>query len=396
MTPEVRIDILAKPGSQSALRRRNLNRILDALRASGPATQAELSRQTGLSSATISNLVRVLVADGSVETERTTSSGRRALTVRLLDAGSYAIGIDFGRRHLRIVIATTGYTVVAEYLTELEPGYQAIEGVTLAVGIVNRLLEEHGIPPHAVLGAGVGIPGPIDRRSGTVVHGMILPEWVGIDLATLEEHVHFPTHFENDANLGALAEISWGLHSSVSDLVFIKIASGIGSGLVLNGALHHGNLGVTGEIGHATINEHGSVCHCGNRGCLESVASTSVMIELLSRSSTTPVSTSDIVRKALSRDPATLRVLDDAGMAVGRSLAVIANLVNPEVIVVGGPLASLGELLLRSIRRGFVRHALPVVAESTSIVMTSLGDRAEALGAASLVLQRAARASSLP
>ena len=383
------IDQATNPGSQSALRRRNQQSIVDALFGNGPSTQAELSRRTGLSAATVSNLVRVLSGQGRVETAPTTSSGRRALSVRLLDDGTHAVGIDFGRRHLRIVVTTPGYTVVAEHFTALEPGYGAEEGVALASDILNRILDDNAIPPSSVLGAGVGIPGPIDRRNGRVVQGTILPEWVGIDLSSLEEYLHFPVLFDNDANLGALAEISWGRQKTVSDLVFIKVGSGIGAGLVLDGKLHYGNLGVTGEIGHETIDPHGLVCHCGNRGCLETVASISTMIDLLGRSSSRPITAADIVENAFAGDSATLRVLDDAGVAVGRALAGIANLVNPEVIVLGGPLASLGDLFLPSVHRGLARHALPVVSESTTIVMSSLGDRAEALGAAALVLGRA-------
>jgi len=194
--------------------------------------------------------------------------------------------------------------------------------------------------------------------------------------------------FDNDANLGALAEVTWGPHSEIDNLVFVKVGSGIGAGLILNGRPFYGGLGITGEIGHDTITDNGVVCHCGNRGCLETVASTSVMLDLLARAGVTRVG--QIVSRARAGDSATLRVLDDAGLAVGRALASVANLINPEVIVIGGPLAELGDLFLGSIERGLMRHAVPSVGESTRLVMSSLGERAEALGAAALVLQHQA------
>jgi predicted NBD/HSP70 family sugar kinase len=375
------------PGSQSALRQLNQQRIIDVLRGTGPSTQAELSRHTGLSTATVSNIVKALAAGALVEVEQTTSSGRRASSVRLADNGAIAVGMDFGRRHLRIVLATIGYTVIAEEFVELPLGHRAEEGIDRASSLLGELLERAGVQPAAVIGIGVGVPGPIDSRDGTVVQGAILPEWVGIDLRSLEDRLHFPVVFDNDANLGALAEVTWGPHNRVNQLVFVKIGSGIGAGLILNGQSYHGFFGVTGEIGHGTTTDHGAVCHCGNRGCLETVASTSVMMDLLSRGKSR-VTTADIVRNALNKDSATLRVLDDAGMAIGRSLAGVANLINPEVIVVGGPLASLGDILLAPISRGLRRHAVPVVGESTNLAMSSLGDRAEALGAAALVLQQ--------
>ncbi|MDE8667602.1 ROK family transcriptional regulator [Pseudarthrobacter sp. H3Y2-7] len=377
------------PGSQSALRQLNQQRIIETLM-SGPSTQAELARQTGLSTATVSNIVKIMQDAGLASTEPITSSGRRALNVRLNSNGAVAVGIDFGRRHLRVVLASLSYHVIAEESVLLPLGHQSEEGIDAAVLLLDKLLLESGVDRAALVGAGVGIPGPIDRRTGTVAQGAILPEWVGINiLQHLEETLKMPVFVDNDANLGAWSEVTWGPHTGVSNLMFLKIGSGIGAGLILNGAPYYGTVGITGEIGHATIHEQGLVCRCGNRGCLETIASTTTMIELLSRGEDPPASPADIVRKALARDPATLRVVDDAGQAVGRALGNVANLINPEVIVVGGPLAGLGDLLLDPIRRGLIRHAVPVVGETTTLTMSSLGDRAEALGAAALVFQHA-------
>ncbi|NYE96448.1 putative NBD/HSP70 family sugar kinase [Psychromicrobium silvestre] len=377
------------PGSQSALRQLNQQRIVETLLGTGPLTQAEISRQTGLSTATVSNIVKIMSDDGLVSTTPTTSSGRRAVSVRLNSEGAVAVGIDVGRTHVRVIIASLDYRIIAERAVPLPLGHLAIEGVEAAARLLNELLEESGLQHSAVVGAGVGIPGPIDSRTGTVIQGAILPEWVGINiLELLESALEVPVYIDNDANLGALAQVTWGPHSTISDLIFVKIGSGIGAGLILGGSPHYGHYGVTGEIGHATIFEQGMICRCGNRGCLETVASTAIMIELLSRGAPEPITTEDIVRLAFERDPATLRVIDDAGQAVGRAMANVANLLNPEVIVVGGPLAELGELLLDPIRRGLIRHAVPSVGESTQIVMSSLGNRAEALGGATLVFQQ--------
>jgi predicted NBD/HSP70 family sugar kinase len=377
------------PGSQSALRQLNQQRIIETLM-SGPSTQAELARQIGLSTATVSNIVKIMQDNGLASTEPTTSSGRRALNVRLNSNGAVAVGIDFGRRHLRVVLASLSYHVIAEESVLLPLGHQSDEGIRAAVVLLDKLIAESGIDRSALVGAGVGIPGPIDRRTGTVAQGAILPESVGINiLQHLEERLEMPVFIDNDANLGAWSEVTWGPHTGVANLMFLKIGSGIGAGLILNGAPYYGTVGITGEIGHATIHEHGLVCRCGNRGCLETIASTTTMIELLSRGEDPPLSPADIVRKALARDSATLRVVDDAGQAVGRALGNVANLINPEVIVVGGPLAGLGNLLLDPIRRGLIRHAVPVVGETTTLTMSSLGDRAEALGAAALVFQHA-------
>jgi hypothetical protein len=277
------------PGSQSALRHLNQQRIIECL-LNGPSTQAELARQTGLSTATVSNIVKIMQDSGLASTEPTTSSGRRALNVRLNSNGAVAVGIDFGRRHLRVVLASLSYHIIAEESVLLPLGHHAEQGIQAAVALLDKLLADSGVERSAVVGAGVGIPGPIDRRTSTVAQGAILPEWVGIHIQErLEEAFLFPIFIDNDSNLGALSEVTWGPHSGISNLLFMKIGSGIGAGLILNGNPYYGNVGITGEIGHATIHEHGLICRCGNRGCLETIASTTTMIELLGRGEERPL-----------------------------------------------------------------------------------------------------------
>lgn len=377
-----------RPGSQSALRAQNQERIISALAQNGALTQAELSRQTGLSNATVSNLVKIMESARLVSTSPTTSSGRRALAVRLDENGSAAVGIDVGRRHVRVALASPGYRILQEVSTALPLGHSAESAIAAAKKLLQELVDAQGMDHSRLLGAGIGIPGPIDRRTGTVAQGAILPEWVGITLQDrMEDAFQLPVYVDNDANLGALAEVSWGPHSGSQELMYVKIASGIGAGMIFHGALYYGNIGVTGEIGHATIRENGLVCRCGNRGCLETVASISTMINVLSPASGRTLTTDDVVSMVRAGDVAASRLVDDAGQAVGQAIANVANLINPATIVIGGPLHELGETLIEPIRRGLTRHAVPVVGESTELAVSTLGDRAEVLGAASLVLQ---------
>lgn len=382
---------VSNPGSQAALRHRNEQRIVEALTVVGAATQVEISNHTGLSAATVSNIVKTMTERGVMITTPTTRSGRRALSVRLNTRGAVAIGIDFGRRHVRVALAGYSCTLIDEGFADLPRGHHAAVAIDAACGLLDRLLAANQVASRAILGVGVGIPGPIDRRTWTVVPGVNLPEWEGVQiLDEIQGRLRHPVHLDNDANLGALAQVTWGAYQTVDNLVFLKIGSGIGCGLIINGAPFYGHIGVTGEIGHAMVDLYGPICRCGNRGCLETVASTSTMIELLCHGAEARLTTEDIIQNANRGDSATLRVVEDAGLAVGRALAAIANLMNPEVVVVGGPLADLGEILLAPIRRGLSRNALPIVGETTSVVMSPLGERAEVLGAAALVLQHPA------
>lgn len=377
-----------KPGSQTALRTLNVQRVLSTLTSAGACTQAELARRTGLSTATVSSIVRSMIDRDLVATTPTTSSGRRAQLVRLKDGGVVPVGIDLGRTHVRVCLATLGYEVVAERSTAVRDARRPQEAIDAAAVLLAELLAEKGIPRSAVVGIGVGIPSAIDRRSGLVLEGPLWPEWGDLDAqSTLEDALGLPVFLDNDANLGALAEVTWGPHSAVDNLIFLKLGTGIGCGLIVGGQPYHGHLGTAGEIGHSPISDTGPQCRCGNRGCLEMAASTSTMIEQLDRGQGARLTTEDIARQALAGDTATLRVIEDAGLATGRALASVVNLINPEVIVVGGPLAPLGRILLAPIERGLLRYAVPMVGETTRLAVSSLGDRAEALGAAALVLR---------
>lgn len=352
------------PGSQPALRLQNQQRVLAALLDSGPLTQTELARQTGLSTATISNIVKTMTFVGALETAPTTSSGRRASLVRLPSGGSVAVGMDFGRDHLRVILTTLGYEILAEELIDLGVGYPASDGIERAAKVLNRLLASQGILPPSVLAVGACVPGPIDRNTHTVMAGTLQPQWVGIRSGDLETAFRLPVMLDSVANLCALAEISCGQHNSTRDLLFVTVGDGIGAGLILNGNPYYGAGGLAGEIG-----------------------STSAMAARLSAGDT-PVRVVDIIVSALAGDPKTLRVVDEAGLAIGRSIAAAANLLNPELIVIGGELAVLGDVLLAPIRAGLAQSAAFGVAESTTIVMSALGDRGGALGAAALVLRQ--------
>lgn len=375
------------PGSQTALRLRNQHRVIDALLDSGPLTQTELARQSGLSTATISNIVKTMTAAGTLETEPTTSSGRRASLVRLSIAGAVAVGMDLCTEHARVLITTPSYEILAEATFELPLGNRALVGIRSAAKVLNRLLAVNGIERSSVLSIGVGVPGPVDRLSGVIARTTVRPEWGGIRAADFEAELQLPVLLDTEANLRALAEVTWGAHTAIDDLIYLAVGASISAGLIVNGNPYYGASGLAGAIGHEHVSDNGIVCQCGRRGCLETVASTAAMIRLLSRGRT-PIQTADIVAGASDGNAKTLRVLDGAGLAIGRVLARAVNLLNPEVIVVGGPLAGLGEIVLAPIRRGLTRYATRAAGEAAILVMSEFGAREAALGAAALVLRQ--------
>jgi predicted NBD/HSP70 family sugar kinase len=174
------------------------------------------------------------------------------------------------------------------------------------------------------------------------------------------------------------------------------MSSGIGAGLILNGRLYRGAAGLAGELGHVLVDPDGVVCRCGNRGCLETLAASGALVELLQRSHGTDVSAADMLRLAREGDLGCRRVIADAGRAIGRAIADLLNVLNPELVVVGGELAGAGDLLLDGVRESISRAALPAAAGSARLVAGVLGDRAQVLGAVALVVSEADRSTLLP
>jgi len=374
-------------GSQASLREANRRRVLQALRAAGSLTQAELARQTGLSPATVSNIVRDLAEAGILDVTPTARSGRRAQAVSLGRGVGVAIGIDFGHRHLRVAIGDLGHEVIAEHTQPLPPDHGADQGLTSATSLIDELLAATGLTRAEVRGVGLGLPAPIDAGTGAVGSTSILPGWVGVPAAeVMSERLGLRVHVDNDANLGALGEVVWGAARGCSEAAYLKVATGIGAGLIIGGRLHRGVAGTAGEVGHTTIDEHGRVCRCGNRGCLETFVGAPHLLELLRASHGPNLTLHDVIDLAGEGDAGCRRVIADAGRHLGVAVANLCNLLNPERIVVGGDLAQAGDLLLYPLRDVVSRFAIPSAAAALCVCTGVLGERAEVLGALALAL----------
>ncbi|MFC1414883.1 ROK family transcriptional regulator [Streptacidiphilus sp. N1-12] len=375
------------PGSQSSLHRANLERVLRAVRMAGSLTQAEIARTTGLSAATVSNIVRELKEVGTVVVTPTSSGGRRARSVSLSADAGIVVGVDFGHSHLRVAVGNLAHRVLAEESEPIDTDASADQGFGRAETLVARLLEQTGFRTDKVIGVGLGVPGPIDGETGALGSTAILPGWTGIAPGReLSSRLGMPVYVDNDANLGALGELVWGAGRGLSDLAYIKVASGVGAGLVISGQIYRGPGGTAGEIGHITLDESGPVCRCGNRGCLETFVGSRHVLNLLASSHGTDLTLSRVVQLAQRGDLGCRRVLADVGRQIGTGVANLCNLLNPRRVILGGDLAEAGDLVLDPIRESVARYAIPSAARQLSVVPGTLGGRAEVLGALALVM----------
>jgi len=246
-----------------------------------------------------------------------------------------------------------------------------------------------------VIGAGLGLPGPVDQSDG-VIGSAILPGWVGVAAGEeMRRRLDIPVSVDNDANLGALAELSHGAGRGASDLVYLKVASGIGAGLILGGRLYRGWGGMAGELGHVLVDPEGAICRCGNRGCLETAASTGALLDLLRRSHG-DLTIAGMLTLARDGDLGCRRVIADAGRVVGSAAAMLFNVLNPQRLVVGGDLADAGDLLLDGVRSSVRLSALPAAADAALVVAGVLGERAQVLGALALAVGEADAALDFP
>jgi predicted NBD/HSP70 family sugar kinase len=379
---------VSDPTSPADLRQSNRERLLHLLRAQGAMTQAQLARASGLSPATVSSIARELRDEGWLQDVGT---GGKRTALSLSRTAGVAVGIDFDHSHVRVAIADLAHKVLAEASEPLDVDHEAEEGIGLAGKMVRELLHDVGVSEARVTGVGMGLPGPLRRDSGEIGDSAILPGWIGAKPeAMMSEELGLAVRVENDANLGALAEIVWGAGRGCSELLYVKVASGVGAGLVLNGRLYGGHAGTAGEIGHVTVDESGPVCRCGNRGCLEVYAGADAVLEPLRRRHGARITLRQVIALAQEGDLGCQRVIADAGRSLGLAIAGTCNLLAPERVIVGGELAAAGEILLEPLRTIAQRSAIASL-RATPVLQGVLGDRAEMLGAVALVLRESRR-----
>jgi predicted NBD/HSP70 family sugar kinase len=389
-------------GSLASLRRLNRRRVINALRQHGMISRAEIARGTGLSRSTVSSLVTELQADGLVvEREEPGAAhgehgGRPPILLSFDASAGAALGIDFGHSHVRVAVSDLSSTILAERAEPLDTDHAAHEGLDVALDLIDEVLAEAGVERSRVIGAGLGLPGPIDQADGVIGSSAILPGWVGVAAAEeMRSRLDVPVIVDNDANLGALAEFTHGAGRGATDLVYLKVSSGIGAGLILGGRLYRGWGGMAGELGHVLVEPEGAVCRCGNRGCLETAASTGALLEMLRRSHG-ELTVGEMLNLAHEGDLGCRRVIADAGRVVGSAAAFVFNVLNPQRLVVGGDLAAAGDLLLDGVRSSVRLAALPAAAEAARVVAGVLGERAQVLGALALAVGEADAAFDLP
>ena len=375
------------PGSQTSLREANRARIVDSLKHHGHLTQVELAGSTGLSPATVSNIVKELAASGVLNTSVTSRSGRRATEVTLARELGLVAGLHFSSRHLRVAISDVGRTVVAENHVPLALEHRHDRELDRATLLLSDMLESVDASFSDLLAVGIALPAPVDFRTGMLATTGLLRGWENVAVAdVMRARIDVPTFVDNEANLGGLAEARSGAAHGSRGAAYIRVDHSISAGILINGSVYRGVSGKAGQIGHVTIDENGPICRCGSRGCLDTLAGGPALLELF-RDDPGMQRIRDLRVRAESGDASARRVIADAGRHIGIAAASLCNLFDPELLVIGGELAQAGEILLAPLRHALDRSALAGSRGVPEVVQGALGERAEVLGCLALAIE---------
>ena len=375
-----------QPGSQTSLREANRARVIESLKRHGRLTQVELAGSTGLSPATVSNIVKELTASGLLHTSFTSRSGRRATLVSLARQLGLVAGVHFSSRQLHIAIADATRTIVTQTSLPLPSDHRHDAELDRLSILLGDLMDSLGSSVSELLAVGLALPAPIDPRTGRVSTPGLLRGWEGVDVAaSLTSRIGRPVYVDSEANLAGLAEAREGSARSASSSVFIRVGHSISAGLVVGGDLFRGVNGKAGQIGHVTLDENGPICRCSNRGCLETYAGGPALLSLFPPSEGMQ-RLGDLLQAAEAGDGSSRRVIADAGRHIGVAAASLCNLFDPELIVVGGELGLAGEILMAPMRHALERSALPSANGLPDVVGASFGEWAETRGAIAVAL----------
>ena len=379
--------------------------LINLVRVNGEVTKADCIAFTGYSRTKIASCINSLLDKKIITANKSTeySGGRRSKTFSLNRKHSLIAGVDIGATSIDLGIADFSGELLLRYSEPASVKDGPIKILGRVCSLLEKMLQGNGWSPDQISGIGIGVPGPVDFSVGRVVSPPIMPGWDSYPIIQTVQQwfASAIVVIDNDVNVMALGEISQGAGTSVENLIFVKIGTGIGAGIVCEGMIYRGANGCAGDIGHIGVIQSGPLCPCGNKGCLEAVAGgpaiaeraviatqsgkSSILLKYYENNNHT-LRAEDVGDAAGEGDAFAIEVIRESGQYVGDVLAGLINFFNPEMIVIGGGVSNLGNLLLSSIRQTVLNRSLPLATRDLQIVFSAIGSDAGVIGAVNLAM----------
>lgn len=366
--------------------------LFQLLRDGQPRTRAELVTMTGLSRPTVAQRIDQLLELGLIAPVggAVSTGGRPSSQFAFNPTARVVIAADFGASHARAAVTDLGGTMLAAHSEPRSIADGPEEAMSWLTETALRLLEEAGHARDDVAGIGIGVPGPVEFSTGRPINPPIMPGWDRFDVPTaIRSTFDAPVLVDNDVNIMALGErtVAW---ADEDDLIFIKVATGIGAGVISGGSLRRGAQGAAGDIGHIALSRAVDVpCPCGNRGCIEAIASGKAVANALTRDGIPAETPSDVIALVKSGNVTAVQAVRQAGRDLGEILTACVSLMNPSVIVVGGTMAQAAEHLVAGVREVVYARSIPLSTEHLTIAPSRAASDAAILGAAQLAIDAA-------
>lgn len=377
-------------------------KILNLLHTHGYTSAPELSKWLKISLPTCIVLLNDLILQGYVKNIGIgeSSGGRKPNLYGLPDDAFYVISCDFARYYASMTICDCNNKFVTP-IVKIDTNMDDPEMVEKLYQAAQTLLKEHRISDTKVFGIGVDMPGLIDAKAG--INFTIKDKKYQHVSRALEKRFNKLVYIDNDARMHAHGEFHFGAAKEYRDAIIIHWSWGLGLGIFVNGQLYSGNNGFAGEFSHIPMIENGDLCICGKRGCLETIASSNTIMKrvkegfenneissLINHFKNQPdkVTPEDVINFARQGDEFCISILNEIGKAMGRGLSYIIQLLNPEVIVLSGPLSKARQYVLSPIQQSLNRFCLEKISGNTTVIVSDLGDQSALLGTAEMVFQK--------
>lgn len=375
-------------GNRNLMREINRAILLNAIKADGPISRADLAHRSGLSPATVTAITGDLIDEGLIFEKETgdSSGGRRPILLALNPRGGFVVGVKLMEDHA-VGALTDLNAAVLEKDSIVFPDSTVDGVIDSLVRLVNTLILDGKISRKNLLGVGVGLAGVVDSSSGMLRQSPFFG-WKDTPLRDLlQERLHVPVSIDNDVNTLTLGEKWLSVGLPEDNFVVITVGRGIGMGMVINGEIVRGKSGGAGEFGHIVVDPNGPLCDCGKHGCLESFLSDRALLATAHRQVGEDVrDIDDLVKRASDGNPAARSVLASAGTLLGREVANLVNILDPKLIILSGEGVRMGDAFFKPLLDSVTQNVMPGLAEDTEIRMATWGDDVWARGAASVVI----------